>query len=53
MTIQNYEDRRKREKEAELAANYREIGCAAVLAALVYAQNRRDAQEVVAASNAA
>lgn len=52
MTIQNYEDRRKREKEAELAANYREIGCAAVLAALVYAQSRRDSQEAAASSAA-
>lgn len=45
MTIENYEDRRKREQEAELTEKYRAIGSAAILAALVYAQNRREAEQ--------
>lgn len=38
MTIETYEDLRKREKQAELAEKYRKIGPAAILAALVCQQ---------------
>jgi hypothetical protein len=34
MTVESYEERRKREKQADLAAKYRQIGSGAILAAL-------------------
>lgn len=48
MAIDTYEERRKREKQAELTRNYREIGSGAILAALVCAHREREAKEAEA-----
>lgn len=42
VTIERYEERMKREKQAELAAQYRAIGSAAILAALAVKMREPD-----------